>query len=90
MVMLSGRRIKRDLYKAADGTIINADLNGSANILRKEFPDAFASHQPDFSSVVIIRHPDLESVKRNRKKQFAEPKGISKSKAKRLKAKGKM
>ena len=86
----SGRRIKRGLYKAADGTIINADLNGSANILRKEFPDAFASHQPDFSSVVIIRHPDLESVKRNRKKQLAEPKGISKSKAKRLEAKGKM
>lgn len=86
----SGKRIKRSLYKAADGTIINADLNGSANILRKEFSDAFASHQPDFGNVIIIRHPNLENAKNNRKKQLAEPKVISKSKAKRLKAKGKM
>ena len=86
----SGKRIKRGLYKAADGTIINADLNGSANILRKEVSDAFASHQPDFGNVIIIRHPDLENAKNNRKKQLAAPKVISKSKAKRLKAKGKM
>lgn len=86
----SGKRIKRGLYKAADGTVINADLNGSANILRKEFPDAFASHQPDFGNVIIIRHPDLENAKNNHKKQLAEPKAISKSKTKRLKAKGKM
>ena len=86
----SGKRIKRGLYKAADGTIINADLNGSANILRKEVSDAFASHQPDFGNVIIIRHPDLENAKYNRKKQLAAPKVISKSKAKRLKAKGKM
>ena len=31
----SGKRIKRGLYQSADGTVINADLNGSANILRK-------------------------------------------------------
>lgn len=86
----SGKRIKRGLYKAADGTIINADLNGSANILRKEVSDAFASHQPDFGNVIIIRHSDLENAKNNRKKQLAAPKVISKSKAKRLKAKGKM
>ena len=86
----SGKRIKRGLYKAADGTVINADLNGSANILRKEFPDAFASHQPDFGNVIVIRHPDLENAKNNHKKQLAEPKTISKSKTKRLKAKGKM
>lgn len=55
----SGKRIKRGLYKAADGTVINADLNGSANILRKEFPGAFASHQPDFGNVIVIRHPNV-------------------------------
>ena len=86
----SGKRIKRGLYKAADGTIINADLNGSANILRKEFSNAFVSHQLDFRNVIVIRHPDLENAKRNREKQLAEPKSISKSKIKRLKAKGKM
>jgi IS605 OrfB family transposase len=31
----SGKRIKRGLYRSADGTVINADLNGAANILRK-------------------------------------------------------
>ena len=31
----SGRRIHRGLYKSADGTLMNADINGAANILRK-------------------------------------------------------
>lgn len=31
----SGKRIHRGLYKSFGGTIINADLNGAANILRK-------------------------------------------------------
>ncbi|MEQ8541147.1 MAG: transposase [Coleofasciculus sp. D1-CHI-01] len=31
----SGRRVKRGLYRSSDGSIVNADLNGSANILRK-------------------------------------------------------
>lgn len=31
----SGKRIKRGLYQSEDGTILNADVNGAANILRK-------------------------------------------------------
>ena len=31
----SGRRIKRGLYRASDGRLINADVNGAYNILRK-------------------------------------------------------
>lgn len=31
----SGRRIKRGLYRSKDGSLINADLQGSSNILRK-------------------------------------------------------
>jgi putative transposase len=31
----SGKRVERGLYRTADGSIINADLNGAANILRK-------------------------------------------------------
>jgi putative transposase len=31
----SGRRIKRGLYRASDGTLINADINAAANIGRK-------------------------------------------------------
>jgi putative transposase len=37
----SGRRVKRGLYKSANGTLINADVNGSLNILRKAIPNAF-------------------------------------------------
>lgn len=31
----SGRRVHRGLYKSKDGTLMNADINGAANILRK-------------------------------------------------------
>ena len=37
----SGIRIKRGLYKSLKGRLINADLNGSLNILRKAVPNAF-------------------------------------------------
>ena len=35
----SGRRITRGMYKAGDGTRINADINGAGNIIRKYIPD---------------------------------------------------
>ena len=31
----SGKRIQRGLYRSSDGTVLNADINGAANILRK-------------------------------------------------------
>jgi putative transposase len=36
------RRIKRGLFKSNNGTLINADVNGSLQIMRKVFPNAFA------------------------------------------------
>ena len=36
-----GKRIKRGLFKSSKGYLINADVNGSLNILRKVVPDAF-------------------------------------------------
>lgn len=36
-----GNRIKRGLFKTGTGHLINADLNGALNILRKEIPNAF-------------------------------------------------
>jgi putative transposase len=36
------RRIKRGLFKSNDCTLINADVNGSLQIMRKVFPNAFA------------------------------------------------
>lgn len=37
----SGKRITRGLYKSSEGRIINADLNGSLNILKKAVPNVF-------------------------------------------------
>lgn len=36
------RRIKRGLFKSNDGTLINSDLNGAYQIIKKVFPNAFA------------------------------------------------
>lgn len=60
-----GKRIERGLYRAADGTLINADSNGSYNIIRKVAPDAFGSkgvedgkgHKPVVHPVRIVVDP---------------------------------
>jgi len=49
-----GKRIKRGLFRSASGRLINADVNGSFNILVKAFPQAFPQ---DLSQVRI--HPVL-------------------------------
>lgn len=36
------RRIKRGLFKSNKGIVINADVNGAYNIIRKVFPNVFA------------------------------------------------
>ena len=40
-IKFSGKRIKRGLYQSAKGTLINADVNGAGNTLRKKFSDSF-------------------------------------------------
>jgi putative transposase len=42
-VTFSGQRIKRGLYRTSEGRLINADVNGSYNILRKAIPNAFSN-----------------------------------------------
>ena len=77
----------RGLYKTGDRTVINSDLNGSANILRKALPEAFNGRNlPDFNSVEIIRHPDLLKAAAVRKSQLAEnaSRPVSRSRQKRL------
>jgi IS605 OrfB family transposase len=55
----SGKRIKRGLYRAAGGTLINADCNGSGNIIRKVAPDAFGSEGvEDGKRVVPLTKPE--------------------------------
>jgi IS605 OrfB family transposase len=42
-----GKRISRGLYRSARGIIINADVNGAYNIVRKAIPKAFAKVDAD-------------------------------------------
>lgn len=89
----SGKRCKKQrFYKASDGTVINADLNGSANIIRKAIPNAFDKCQPDFENVLIYNHPDELYVERNKSLQWETrlSDSPSKSKLKRLAKKQKL
>lgn len=59
----SGVRTNRDTYRSADGTEINADFNGAANIMRKALPDAFdieGAVEPDFFNIVTINNPNTD------------------------------
>ncbi|MEG4486135.1 transposase [Microcoleus sp. D2_18a_B4] len=40
--VFTGKRIKRGLYKTSTGQLINSDVNGAYNILRKAIPNAFS------------------------------------------------
>ena len=39
MPIFSGSRIHRGLYRSSDGSVLNADINGSVNILKKYFKE---------------------------------------------------
>ncbi|HHB1882567.1 TPA: RNA-guided endonuclease TnpB family protein, partial [Bacillus cereus] len=39
----SGKRIERGIYRSANKTLINADVNAAANILRKVIPNAWTN-----------------------------------------------
>lgn len=51
----SGKRIKRGLYQSKDGTIINADVNGAYNILRKGKQDFTCEELPSGLSASPLR-----------------------------------
>jgi putative transposase len=61
----SGKRETRGLYRAANGRRVQADVNGSYNSLRKEFPHAFPNSQarPGQGIVGAAVHPRRMSEK---------------------------
>ena len=63
-VHFSGSRIRRGLYRTADGTCVNADLNGAANILRKAVPGAFAGMDVKaiLRNINVVRFGNLYKV----------------------------
>ena len=59
----SGRRVHRGLYKSKDDILINADVNGAGNIIRKEFPDAFKGMDMSYmyKTTNVVKYTDLYS-----------------------------
>lgn len=57
----SGKRIKRGLYRTADRTILNADLNAAANIMRKAGFDTGNIHIRGLQNPVIVGYKDLNT-----------------------------
>ena len=49
-----GNRIKRGLYKTQTGRLINADLNGALNILKKEISNAFVGYGIEVCSTPMV------------------------------------
>lgn len=58
----SGKRIKRGLYRSKNGIIINADVNGAANIIRKVVSNAFDSFKSN-GVEGVVSHPMRLSVR---------------------------
>jgi putative transposase len=54
-VEYQGKRIQRGLFRSKNGTVLNADVNGSANILKKAFPTAFDGYGIEGAVVHPIR-----------------------------------
>lgn len=59
--VFSGKRKSRGLYEAKDGTLINADINGAGNIIRKEYPYAFDGVDMSYlyQSTMAVTYKDL-------------------------------
>ena len=70
-INLSGQRTKRGLYRTADGTLINADVNGALNIGRKYDPWMFENMPYDerkyyASSTVTVGYRALHPESKGR------------------------
>ena len=65
----TGTRIHRGLYRTDTGEIINADVNGSANIMRKCIVDAFKNNALMHERITVIKHPMYDAMTRNRTAQ---------------------
>ncbi len=60
--LFSGRRLKRGLYQSSKRHLINADINGAANIGRKELGDEWLKKLLELDGGVFV---DTPAVVRN-------------------------
>ena len=58
-----GKRIKRGLFRSAKGILINADVQGALNIIRKAFSNAFPKGNADGIEGVGL-HPKRTNIKK--------------------------
>ena len=59
-----GKRIKRGLFQSSVGKLINADVNGALNIMRKVVNDSYVSKIIDSGQLFRpIKFKDLYSLK---------------------------
>lgn len=58
----AGKRIKRGIFRSAKGILINADVNGMYNIMRKAFSKAFPKGKADGIEGVGL-HPERANIK---------------------------
>ena len=57
----TGRRVKRGLFRSSTGKTLNADVQGSCNIVRKVFPEAFSEVEGIGAAVVRARRMSLNA-----------------------------
>ncbi len=57
--VFSGKRIKRGLYRSSNGRLINADINGAANIGRKELGDEWLKKLLELDGGVFVDTPAI-------------------------------
>ncbi|MDJ0510970.1 MAG: transposase [Crocosphaera sp.] len=57
-----GRRVKRGLFRSANGQVINSDINGSLNIIRTYSPEAFTVEGIASCGVQPLKVNPLERV----------------------------
>ncbi len=72
----SGKRTHRGLYRTNENHVLNADVNGAANIARKEFPEAFKGVDLSFltKSVEVVGFRDLYPIKGKKKEPYKKKK----------------
>ena len=52
-IKFSGMRVKRGLYKSKKGILINADVNGASNIIRKYDDKAFKNKKLSYLTKTV-------------------------------------
>ena len=57
-----GKRILRGLFRSFNGILINADVNGAYNILKKGFPKSFEDGIEGLGLIPQVLHHNLYDV----------------------------